>query len=589
MKQIVLFFMSFVLLAPVQPAAAQITSFLHTQGREVVNDQNEVIKLRGINMDAEFWAWDWDSTRHNDYADHTDIRFLDSLGANVIRLCLNYHYFESSDGYNFIDRYLTWCDTAGIYVLLDMHVVPAGNDIFGNAPAEQQLIDIWQGIASRYHNRAVVMGYDLMNEPWPSDSSLWYNYANRLIDSIRVVDSTHIIMVENTLDGELFPLVNEPNILYSYHDYSPFAVTHAAANWVGDTPMPADQSYPGNVLSAVEWVNWSADETAYMGVAANWMHWEGGPMIVPTNAEYASVKPFIWDNTGQVWFDDLYVTKNGVPFTMTNAGAEDAAYSNANWPGSWGFWTSTDYVPSWSNSVAHSGTHSLSITGHGGGSAVWDQTSWLLTQPLLRVLPGDTLRTQGWIRAPQNNGGGMGIGINYSHGVYEYYDRAHLLSDIQKYLDWSATNNRPIWCGEFGCMSAAPNGSQDNLVHDKIAVMNEAGVGWAMWNYRTQQPPSFSPRYGDSVDVSLTNILFAGFGGFIWSSVTDLTVRRSGSDMILRWSAQPAAVSYTVYSAATPSANLADYVITGSATSPVFVHENGSTLSKRFYRVVVNY
>ncbi len=577
------------LLILVSTTQAQITSFLSVAGRDVVSDQNEVVKLRGINMDGYFWAWEWDQNLHNDYADASDIRFLDSLGANAIRLCLNYNYFATNDGFDYIDRYLTWCDTLGIYVLLDMHVVPQGNGIFTNPAAQQQLIDIWQGIAERYAAREVVLGYDLMNEPWPGDSALWYTYANRLIDSIRVIDPGHIIMVENTLDGELFEVINEPNILYSYHDYSPFAVTHAAADWVGDTPMPADYGYPGDVLSGTEWLTYSEDQPYWTTSRATWQPWDSGNLIVPAGADFAYAKPNVYGNVGDVYYDDMTAFRNGVAHAVYNGGAEQESSSQSGQPAVWSFYTSGSHSGAWST-LAHSGSRSLRISGTQDGWGVWGQGGWVLTTPFLRVSGGDTLRVTGYMRAPGINGGGASLGFDYMSGIFEHYDRQHLRDDIERYVSWSAAHTLPIWCGEFGCMSAAPDSSQENLVRDKIAVMNEAGLGWAMWSYRAPQPPSFTLFYDDSVDVPLTRVIADGFAGATWpNAIQDLTIAHEGADVLLAWSALPGAASYTIYASPVYSLDLNAYTIIGNSVTSGFRHVNGLGPAMQFYLVTAHY
>jgi len=574
------------LLLLVSTSQAQITEFLSTSGNEVVDEQGNRVLLRGINFDAEFWAWDWDTTRHNNYADASDIRFMDSLGANVIRLCLNYQYFESNDGFNFIDRYLTWCDTAGIYVLLDMHVVPQGNDIFFSNTAKQQLIDLWQSIALRYRTREVVLGYDLMNEPWPSDSSLWYNYARQLIDSIRTVDTTHIIMVANTLGGEAFEVMDDDNVLYTYHDYSPFVVTHAYADWAGDSRVPADYAYPGEVLSGTNWVTYSEDQPYWVNNQAGWRAWNSGNLIVPAGTEFAYVKPNIYGNIGNVYFDDLGATKNGVSDSMFNPGMEDASWVHPGRPANWAFYSSGSHTGSWST-TAHTGARSLGISGTpSDGWAVWGQDGWILIEPLIRVQPGDTMRATGWINANSMNGGGVGIGFDYLTGVYETYDRQRLREDIARYVEWSNAHNKPIWCGEFGCMSAAPNGSQERLVQDKIAIMNEQDLGWAMWNYRSEQPPSFSPRYGDSVDVPLSNVLAQGYAGATWpESILDLTIWHDGPDVLLNWSDVPSAQFYRIFASPVYSTDINDYTIVGTSTTSDFRHVAGISESAKYYLV----
>jgi hypothetical protein len=301
-------------------------------------------------------------------------------------------------------------------------------------------------------------------------------------------------------------------VVYSFHDYSPFVVSHADANWVGDTPVPDDYSYPGPVLTGTEWADWARDAAQFTGQTAGWTYWDSGVLTVPTGVKFATLKPGASGNTGAVWFDDLTLEHNGVPQTLYNPGMEDASNDDASEPASWFFWSDSGFTGEWSAEQAHSGTRSLKTISDGDGFGVWTQSEWILTAPLFTVQTGDTLRVRGWIYAPQNNGGSVSLSLDYLNGVYENYVRAHLLADMQPHLDWGAANNVPLHVGEFGCMSAAPGDSRYNLAADKISVMNEAGLHWAMWTYRDPGGPSFGLYHGNNLDEPLADILRQSLG-----------------------------------------------------------------------------
>jgi len=204
-----------------------------------------------------------------EYATQADIQFLDELGMTVIRVALHWHYFQTSLGYELIDRYLAWCESTGIYAIIDMQVVPPDeefgqNRIWGDPAAQQQYLDLWTAIAARYADNPVVAGYDLYNEPGPHDPVQWWDLAARAVTAVRSVDTNHIIFVEN-IYKDLFQLLDDPNIVYSYHDYTPLVVTHAGANWDTDSPIPDDYAYPGPALEGIEWVDWSPDAAEFTG------------------------------------------------------------------------------------------------------------------------------------------------------------------------------------------------------------------------------------------------------------------------------------------------------------------------------------
>ncbi len=496
----------------------QSPSFLHVQGREILNASGQPILLRGLNMDTYYYSYVWDPVAPWSYATQSDIQYLDSLGGTAIRLALHWRYFETSLGYDLIDAYLSWCEQAGVYVILDMHVVPPEDDvlqnkIWDNPAAQQQFLDLWTAIATRYADRTIVAGYDLYNEPAPSNAAQWWNLAARATAAIRAVDANHILFVENPLiENASFRLMADSNVVYSFHDYSPFVVSHAGANWVGDSLVPDDYLYPGPALTGTEWVNWSPDAAEFTGQTSGWLYWDSGVLTVPAGVEFATLKPSASGNSGAVWFDDLTLTHNGVSQTIYNPGMEEASNDDATQPANWIYWSDSGFIGAWSSEAAHSGTHSLKISSDGEGYGVWGQAIWILTEPLFRAKAGDTFQVRGWIHAPQNNGGSVGLGLDYLKGVYQNYDRAHLLADMQPYIDWGATNNVPLHVGEFGAMSSAPGDSRLNLAADKISVMNKAGLHWTMWTYRETTPPGFGLVHGSIPNERLAEILRQSLG-----------------------------------------------------------------------------
>ena len=127
----------------------------------------------------------WQNFKSN-YVTVGDINYLASLGVNTIRLPLNYKLFTdedylgrnaAQDGFRIIDKIVRWCKAKHIYVILDMHSAPGGQTggnvdnsygypwLFADNHYEQQLMTIWEQIASRYQDEPCILGYELLNEP----------------------------------------------------------------------------------------------------------------------------------------------------------------------------------------------------------------------------------------------------------------------------------------------------------------------------------------------------------------------------------------------------------------------------------------
>lgn len=165
------------------------------------------------------------------------------LGFNSVRLMLSFNLFEENtapgvykeEGWALIDKHILWAKQNGLRLILDMHVPQGGyqsttNTGFeNNAAWKQRLENLWVAIAQRYRNETTIVGYDLINEPHINN---WFNYAQTLINKIRVVDNNHLIIVEESFhpnDPGMYKLPDN-NILYDIHWYEPWSWAGSLTN-----------------------------------------------------------------------------------------------------------------------------------------------------------------------------------------------------------------------------------------------------------------------------------------------------------------------------------------------------------------------
>jgi endoglucanase len=213
---------------------------LHMPGFGSPTDiEDKVESVAGTEAAARFWQ------RYRElYVTRADIEQLAAWGFNSVRLPLRYkllydvntgQYLES--GFALIDSLIEWCRDNHMYVILDMHCAPGGqnggniSDSDGTArlwtvQANKDLTAaIWRTIAAIYKDEPVVGGYDLLNEP-----VLPEGYSNgvlrafyvQLINAIRPIDSNHLIFIEGNWYATDFNLLTPPfdsNMAYSFHKY----------------------------------------------------------------------------------------------------------------------------------------------------------------------------------------------------------------------------------------------------------------------------------------------------------------------------------------------------------------------------------
>jgi endoglycosylceramidase len=180
-----------------------------------------------------------------------DYKRLKSLGANYQSIRL----FASTIGadgsttfpivYETLDSMVSRAEQVGIYTEFKLTMYGGTpynweNLWLDNANAQQNLIDGWQSIWTRYINEPSVIGYDLINEPeqstlsTTSDSVFVCNYLNpiyqTLIDSLQSIDTNKFALIQPALDEfnistgvvdyyEYPCSINRNNVLYAPHLY----------------------------------------------------------------------------------------------------------------------------------------------------------------------------------------------------------------------------------------------------------------------------------------------------------------------------------------------------------------------------------
>jgi len=260
--------------------------FLSTRGKDIINDRGEKIFLRGtciggwMNLEDFINAYPGTATtlkrqmqntlgkEGSDYffkrmADYffaeADVAYIASLGANVIRIPLNYREFEDDEApfvykkaaFDRLDEAIEWCEKHQVYAILDVHAAAGWQNnhwhsdnergacmLWRHPHFQERLIRFWEALATHYKDNPTVAGYEILNEPntanpdgehpfdfygnykpdWPRINDLY----QRAVEAIRKIDPKHIIFLEGDNYGRCFSGLTAPfadNLVYSSHNY----------------------------------------------------------------------------------------------------------------------------------------------------------------------------------------------------------------------------------------------------------------------------------------------------------------------------------------------------------------------------------
>ncbi|MFQ5490712.1 MAG: glycoside hydrolase family 5 protein [Phycisphaerae bacterium] len=269
---------------PVEPSPP--SSFIRASGKQLVVGaalSPETIQLRGINvqnhwllspddLSTPFFNDDEDrgvpiASLIPERFDETVVSNIASLGMNVIRNGINFRQFEDNadpyvykpEGWALLDRQIALAKQAGLYTIIDLHVPPGGLQGFIGPTArlweDPQLQDrtkaLWRAIAQRYRDEPWVAAYDLINEPTPTQNpGQWATLAQELVETIRQVDTNHLIIIESITavvdaqgnyppidpDDPWIPKLDDDNLMYDFHFYEPidFVGQGRPENNIGD-------------------------------------------------------------------------------------------------------------------------------------------------------------------------------------------------------------------------------------------------------------------------------------------------------------------------------------------------------------------
>ncbi len=309
--------------------------FLETDGQNIVNQKGEKVILKGVNLGAWMIWEDWlcpyeNSLDHytaleiltdrfgqdkayelmNTYMDNWiteyDLDEIKKMGFNAVRVPFWFRNFYYDDkGTKILDENGEWdfsrlewvveeCSERELYVVLDMHgAVGYQSDAPHNgkkgsvglyADTEQgekyrQLTDeLWTEIATRFKDSPAVAMYDLLNEPMCDvDAGEIERRINnemiytRLYDTVRAVDSKHIITMEAIWTAIALPMAwtkGWDNVVYQVHFYNNSNFIFNLFAWFtkfiyADVPMMMGEFYPHqkttweNCFNTLEKANYS--------------------------------------------------------------------------------------------------------------------------------------------------------------------------------------------------------------------------------------------------------------------------------------------------------------------------------------------
>ena len=181
---------------------------------------------------------------HENFLSEEDFLFLQQCNVNLIRVPFNYRLFLDDEdpeafheeGFRQLDRILPLCRKYGIYLLLDLHSVPGGQNpdwhsdngtgisqFWHFGVFRKQVVKLWRKLAGHYVDEEMILGYDLLNEPFLMGApDVLDDFFAEVTRAVREVDTHHILFLEGdhfAMDFQRFHELSDKNTAFSFHFY----------------------------------------------------------------------------------------------------------------------------------------------------------------------------------------------------------------------------------------------------------------------------------------------------------------------------------------------------------------------------------
>ena len=350
-----------------------------------------------------------------------------------------------------------------------------------------------------------VAGYDLLNEPIASKSlDQWRTLAQEIARDIRTVDPSHLIVVERlngvkgdwpTYSAPNFFLLDDPNVMYELHVYSPIEYSHQGTSWTG---LPEDGVYPDPLVvqppADITWKTATFDNPTLPAGDSDWTYYPGVPFRVSDSTLLVGKPVCAADRVGgTAYFDDLVITE----LDAGGAVVREVLRLNVTSLDDWAYWSSNSSgAMTLADGEGHGDRRSLALTGASDAANAYGNAR------RFAVTTGHSYVISGWMKGrgiQAGNGTRLRIDFESSPGGKPLHvrDRAYLASTLEDALAFGRQHDVPLYVGEFGlyrrCYEPGKGGLDWSA--DLVGLLRERGLHFT---YHAYHEPAFGIYFNGS-------------------------------------------------------------------------------------------
>ena len=259
-----------------------------TQTKKVTQQTDEFIIRTGVNVSHWLSQSEKRGNERQEYITKRDFDTIASAGFDHVRIPIDEIQMWDSTGkkepeaFELLHSAIRWAMDAHLKVIVDLHIIRShyfnaeSNALWTDAKEQNKLVGLWKQLSAELIKYPVnAVAYELLNEAVADNPEDWNKLIKKMITSIRMKEPKRTIVVGSnrwqtpgTFTDLKFPK-NDPNLILSFHFYTPLALTHHTAPWTAIAEYTGPVNYPGQIVDTANYKGLSDKTVQIMREYAN--------------------------------------------------------------------------------------------------------------------------------------------------------------------------------------------------------------------------------------------------------------------------------------------------------------------------------
>lgn len=253
--------------------------------------KNEMTKFAlrtGVNVSHWLSQSDKRGDERKSYITEADFNKIAMMGFDHVRLPVDEVQLwdslgtKDSEAFAMLHDAIKWAFAARLRVIVDLHIIrshyflAATNPLWTDPTEQAKLVEMWQQLSRELRQYPEhMLAYEILNEVVADDPEDWNSLVNRVVAEIRKEEPQRKIVVGSNRwqIPDTFPVLkipkDDPNIILSFHFYTPIALTHHKAPWTGIAEYTGPVNYPGQIVDTLNYKGLSEATINVMKTFAN--------------------------------------------------------------------------------------------------------------------------------------------------------------------------------------------------------------------------------------------------------------------------------------------------------------------------------